>query len=80
MFAAPPFRYCPLTNQIWGRNEDNDDTPVLVVRGWGYLIGGGYAALGLTDEEAREKQREFGEHVAKLLNDAKIKESAQQSP
>lgn len=41
----------------------NGDSHVLDVRGWGYL------ASKMSGEKAEEIQNEFGELVARLLND-----------
>lgn len=40
-----------------------NDTPILLVRGWGYLTG----KLGLSEEEAIKEQEELLEYVEKKL-------------
>jgi hypothetical protein len=40
----------------------------IVIRGWGYLTGGGTFALGLSHDEALEIQNSFGEYIAQILN------------
>jgi hypothetical protein len=65
-----PFNYNPrFGTRVWGVNAKiGDASPVLDVRGWGYLTGKGHGALGLSVEQAKAEQDAFGELVADLLN------------
>lgn len=41
---------------IWGDSLKGGDTHVAMVRGWGYLTGGGHGAIGLSEEDGLEAQ------------------------
>lgn len=60
----PPFSYDAEGSRI----VDSQDHLILDVRGWGFLTGKGYAALGLREEVAECIQNKLGSHVTKLLN------------
>lgn len=65
-----PFRYDARMQKIWGKNAKiGGDNPVLDVRAWGYLTGGGHGALGLHPQEASRQQDAFGQMVADMLNE-----------
>lgn len=67
--AMAPFRYDKRLQRVCGKNAKiGGDNPVLDVRSWGYLTGGGHGALGLNHTDAAIEQDAFGELVAGLLN------------
>jgi hypothetical protein len=65
--ALPPYRFCALSNKVFGRDHHGGETPVCDVRGWGYLTGKG-GGLGLDDLAAIEVQKRTGETIAFALN------------
>jgi hypothetical protein len=65
--ALPPYRFCALSNKVFGRDHHGGETPVCDVRGWGYLTGKG-GGLGLDDLAAIEVQKRTGEAIATALN------------
>ena len=78
--AQAPFNYntafgqkvCGVNAKIGGPN------PIMDIRGWGYLTGGGHGALGLSVEQAKAEQDALGDLVADLLNkhfEAKVLEA-----
>lgn len=70
VLAGPPYRYCPLTNKVFGHNDRiGGDVVICDIRGWGYLTGKGHGALGLSESEGRRLQEATGEHIARLLNE-----------
>lgn len=46
--------------------EGDEGGKVLDVRGWGFLTGSGYGALGLSEKEASELQNAMGQRLASL--------------
>lgn len=65
--ALPPYRYCALSNKVWGRDHHGSETPVCDIRGWGYLTGRG-GGLALDSAVAIEVQKRTGEAIAAGLN------------
>ncbi len=45
-----------------------DDKPIIIIRGWGYLTGGGTHALNLEPEVAAKIQDEFGEYIVDIFS------------
>jgi hypothetical protein len=68
--AQAPFTYNkPLGLKICGVNRKiGGPNPIIDIRGWGYLTGGGHGALGLSVEQAKAEQDALGDLVADLLN------------
>lgn len=58
--------------QIWAKSIKGGDTHIADVRGWGYFTGMGHGALGLTEDEGIEAQRQIGQFIA-AANPATIK-------
>ncbi len=50
--------------QIWAKSLKGGDTHIADIRGWGYLTGGGHGALGLSDDEGLEAQRQIAAFIA----------------
>lgn len=67
--AMAPFSYAAGLQKVVGTNAKiGGMNPVIDIRSWGYLTGGGHGALGLDRKEAASEQDAFGELVAELLN------------
>ena len=67
--AMVPFSYEPRLQKVVGVNAKIGGTnPVIDIRSWGYLTGGGHGALGLEQKAAANEQDAFGALVADLLN------------
>jgi hypothetical protein len=49
---------------IWGDSLKGGDTHVAMVRGWGYLTGGGHGAIGLSEEDGLEAQFQVQRFIA----------------
>lgn len=67
---------------IWGRSKKGGKTVIANVRGWGYLTGKGAGALGLTEAEGIDIQREWGEMICEAVNElahARKKQNAKRS-
>lgn len=45
-----------------------DDKEFILIRGWGYLTGGGSGALGLAPDIAVKIQDEFANYIVQILN------------
>lgn len=58
--------------RIWAKSLKGGNAHIADVRGWGYFTGMGHGALGLTDEEGIEAQRQIGQFIA-AANPATIK-------
>lgn len=58
--------------QIWAKSLKGGNAHVADVRGWGYFTGMGHGALGLTEDEGIEAQRQIGQFIA-AANPATIK-------
>lgn len=63
-----PWRGDDLTGFIWCASAKGGNRPVLEIRGWGYLTGGGHGALGLSGAAAREEQEAVCAYVVKAVN------------
>lgn len=67
--AMVPFTYERRMQKVVGVNPKiGGMNPVIDVRSWGYLTGGGHGALGLDQDAAASEQDAFGQLVADLLN------------
>jgi len=66
-YFKPPFIYEPIGQTIYCVGKSGNSM-ALQVRGWGELIGGG--AFALEPKEAASVQDQFGEWVAKVMNEA----------
>jgi len=69
-FCDGPFRVLDGTSWIVGKDKNGDDCHILDQRGWGYLTGKGYAALGLDNLTAAKMQGETQQWVVNALNAA----------
>lgn len=49
---------------IWSDSIPGGDTTPAMVRGWGYLTGGGHGALKMSDDDAIRIQGEVGSLIA----------------
>lgn len=58
--------------QIWAKSLKGGNAHIADVRGWGYFTGMGHGALGLTEDEGIEAQRQIGQFIA-ATNPATIK-------
>lgn len=58
--------------QIWAASLKGGNAHIADVRGWGYFTGMGHGALGLTEDEGIEAQRQIGQFIA-AANPAIIK-------
>lgn len=58
--------------QIWAKSLKGGNAHIADVRGWGYFTGMGHGALGLTEDEGIEAQRQIGQFIA-AANPANIK-------
>lgn len=58
--------------QIWAKSLKGGNAHIADVRGWGYFTGMGHGALGLTEDEGIEAQRQIGQFIA-AANPATIK-------
>lgn len=71
-----PWKLDKFACYIWAPSEKGGDFPLMdepgehgrvaELRGWGYYTGNGHGALGLHPDEAKNRQRLTGEHVARL--------------
>ena len=52
--------------EIYSNNPIFNEKPILLIRGWGHLIGIG--GLHLSEEEAIRIQDEFGDYIVEQLN------------
>jgi hypothetical protein len=78
-----PWKLDKFACYIWAPSEKGGDFPLMdepgehgrvaELRGWGYYTGNGHGALGLHPDEAKNRQRLTGEHVARL-DPATVKE------
>lgn len=50
--------------QIWANSLKGGNAHIADVRGWGYFTGVGHGALGLTEDEGIEAQRQIGQFIA----------------
>jgi hypothetical protein len=67
--AMTPFTFYQRLGKVVGVNAKiGGMNPVIDIRSWGYLTGGGHGALGLDPKVAAVEQDAFGELVADLLN------------
>ena len=66
-YFKPPFIYEPIGQTIYCVGKSGNSM-ALQVRGWGELIGGG--AFALDPKEAATVQDQFGEWIAKAMNEA----------
>jgi len=69
-FCDGPFKVIKSTRWIVGKDKHGDDCHILDQRGWGYLTGGGHAALGLDTATASQMQDEMQQWVVDALNAA----------
>lgn len=71
-----PWKLDAFACYVWAPSAKGGDFPLMdelgekgrvaELRGWGYYTGNGHGALALPADEARERQRLTGEHVARL--------------
>jgi hypothetical protein len=71
-----PWKLDKFACYVWAPSEKGGDFPLMdelgengrvaELRGWGYYTGKGHGALGLDPDDARNRQRLTGEHVARL--------------
>jgi hypothetical protein len=59
----PPFKY-----DEHGGITDSKEHKILDVRGWGFLTGKGYGAMGLNEGVASEIQDRIAERICEVLN------------
>jgi len=62
--TAYPGEWSSQNGYIWSDSLKGGQATPCMVRGWGYLTGGGHGALGLTDDEALRIQAEVGRLIA----------------
>lgn len=71
-----PWKLDKFACYVWAPSEKGGDFPLMddiaengrvaELRGWGYYTGRGHGALGLLTDDAKNRQRLTGEHVARL--------------
>ena len=74
---SPAAPYSAVMGHVFITNHGVGDTHILDMRGWGFLTGSGWAALGLPDTEAARIQDDTLAWIVEAMNEKRERETGE---